>query len=173
LLRRADRVDAFASPQIRIARDGALFIGDEPLRDPLLVNRYVMEARFVGAGIAARTNLFDLWRPAGTPRLSLLVGGRYFDGLLALDGYVRIWPTRAGVLALPLSLPDSAPQPVTLTFRSPSHSKRVTLRPGQKTTVRFEVPATGVWTVRWKSKGGVYLSDGRPVSVASAAPVYK
>ena len=173
LLRRADRVDAFVSPQVRIARDGALFIGDEPLRDPLLVNRYAMEARFSGAAVADRTNLFDLWRPEGTPRLSLLVGGRYFDGLLALDGYVRIWPTRAGELTLPLSLPQSAPQPVTLTFRSPGGTRRTTLRPGERTNVRFDVPASGVWTVRWKSKGGVYLSDGRPVSVASDTPIYR
>jgi Dolichyl-phosphate-mannose-protein mannosyltransferase len=172
LLRRADRVDAFASPQVRIAPDGALFLGDEQLHDPLLVSRYAMEARFVGASVAARTNLFDLWRPHGTPRLSLLVGGRYFDGLLALDGYVRVWPRRAGELTLPLSLPKSAPQPVTLTFRSRGDLQRVTLDPGDVTSVRFAVPAEGVWTVRWKSKGGVYLSDGRPVSAQSDAPVF-
>jgi dolichyl-phosphate-mannose-protein mannosyltransferase len=171
LLRRGERVDAFASPQLRIAADGSLLLEGRPLREALLLNRYAMEGRFRGATLAASSQVFDLWRPLGTPRLSLLVGGRYFDGLLGMQGYVRVWPQSRGTLTFPLSLPKSAPKPIALTFRAGDQVQRVRLTPGGRTTVRFAIPTRGVWTLRWKADGGVYLEDGRPVSVQSQPPI--
>jgi Dolichyl-phosphate-mannose-protein mannosyltransferase len=164
-LRDADRADAFAAPRVRIARDGALWLHGRPLRAPLLVAQYAMNARFSGATRQASTNLFALWRPAGTPRLTLLTGGRYYDGWLANTGYVRAW--RSGRVTMRLSLPPHAPA-TTVRFRGPGVRKRVRLTPGGSRVVTFDVTGKP-WTVKWSAASWIYLTDGRPVSVRSSA----
>ena len=164
-LRDADRADAFAAPRVRIARDGALWLHGQPLRTPLLVAEYAMNARFSGASREASTNLFALWRPAGTPRLTLLTGGRYFDGWLANTGYVRAW--RRGRVTMRLSLPPHAPA-TTVRFRGPGVRERVRLTPGGSRVVTFDVTGKP-WTVKWSAASWIYLTDGRPVSVRSSA----
>ena len=42
------------------------------------------------------TTLSSLWRPDGIPRLSTLTVGRYFDGWLAGDSRITIWPDATG-----------------------------------------------------------------------------
>lgn len=167
-LRDADRADAFAAPRVRIARDGALWLNGRPLRAPLLVAQYAMNARFSGATRAAGTDLFTLWRPAGTPRLTLLTGGRYYDGWLANTGYVRAW--RRGRVTMSLSLPPHAPA-TTVSFRGPGMRERVRLTPGSSRLVAFEA-TTKPWTVKWSAASWSYLTDGRPVSVRSSAPSF-
>jgi hypothetical protein len=164
-LRNADRADAFAAPRVRIDRDGALWLSGRPLRTPLLVAQYAMNARFSGATRVDATNLFTLWRPAGTPRLTLLTGGRYYDGWLANTGYVRAW--RNGRVTMRLSLPPHAPA-TTLRFRGPGVSERVRLTPGTSRLLEFEA-TTRPWTVKWSAASWSYLTDGRPVSVRSSA----
>jgi hypothetical protein len=164
-LREADRADAFAAPRVRIARDGALWLNGRPLRTPLLVAQYAMNARFSGATRVTGTNLFTLWRPAGTPQLTLLTGGRYYDGWLANTGYVRTW--RRGRVTMRLSLPPHAPA-TTVSFRGPGVSERVRLTPGSSRLVEFEA-TTKPWTVKWSASSWTYLTDGRPVSVRSSA----
>jgi hypothetical protein len=164
-LRDADRADAFAAPRVRIARDGALWLSGRPLRTPLLVAEYAMNAQFSGATRVDATNLFTLWRPAGTPRLTLLTGGRYFDGWLANTGYVRAW--RNGRVTMRLSLPPHAAA-TTLRFRGPGVRERVRLTPGTSKLLEFEA-TTRPWTVKWSAASWSYLTDGRPVSVRSSA----
>jgi Dolichyl-phosphate-mannose-protein mannosyltransferase len=164
-LRDADRADAFAAPRVRIARDGALWLNGRLLRKPLLVAQYAMNATFSGAEHEAGTDLFALWRPAGTPRLSLLTGGRYYDGWLANTGYVRAW--RRGRVSMRLSLPAHA-SATTLRFRGPGVRQRVRLTPGSSRLVEFTATTTP-WTVKWSAASWSYLTDGRPVSVRSSA----
>ena len=166
-LRDADRADAFAAPRVRIARDGALWLNGRPLRRPLLVAQYAMNARFAGATREAGTNLFTLWRPAGTPRLTLLTGGRYYDGWLANTGYVRAW--RRGRVTMRLSLPPHAPT-TTVRFRGPAVRESVRLTPGSSRVVEFAA-TTKPWTVKWSATSWSYLTDGRPVSVRSSVAV--
>jgi hypothetical protein len=168
-LRDADRADAFAAPRVRVARDGALWLNGRPLRTPLLVAQYAMNATFSGATRAAGTNLFALWRPAGTPRLTLLTGGRYYDGWLANTGYVRAW--RPGRVSMRLSLPAHAPA-TTLRFRGPGVREQVRLTPGSSRLVEFTATTTP-WTVKWSAASWSYLTDGRPVSVRSSAASLK
>jgi hypothetical protein len=164
-LRDADRADAFDAPRVRIARDGALWLHGRPLSTPLLVAQYAMNARFSGATRVGATNLFTLWRPAGTPRLTLLTGGRYYDGWLANTGYVRAW--RGGRVTMRLSLPPHAPA-TTLRFRGPGVRERVRLTPGASRLLQFEA-TTKPWTLKWSAASWSYLTDGRPVSVRSSA----
>jgi hypothetical protein len=166
-LRDADRADAFAAPRVRIARDGALWLNGRPLRTPLLVAQYAMNARFAGATREAGTNLFTLWRPTGTPRLTLLTGGRYYDGWLANTGYVRAF--RRGRVTMRVSLPPHAPA-TSLRFRGPGVRARVRLTPGSSRVVVFEA-TTKPWTVKWSAASWSYLTDGRPVSVRAPAAV--
>jgi hypothetical protein len=169
LLRRAERVDAFASPPLRVAANGALYLRGEPLERPLLFNRYAMAAQLQSAERVARSPLFDLWRPRGAARLSLLAGGHYFDGWLAYNGWFTAWPDASGRLEgrllLTVSLPKRAPR-TTIRLRAPGIDTRMTLRPGQSRTLAFRASQRTAWTLRFKTeKGGAYLSDGRAVSV--------
>lgn len=164
-LRDADRADAFAAPRVRVARDGGLWLHGRPLRTPLLVAEYAMDAQFAGAELVRATNLFDLWRPEGTPRLVLLTGGRYYDGWLANTGYVRAW--RRGRVAFRVSLPPRAAA-TTLRLRAPGVRKNVRLTPGTSRVLAFDAK-TKPWTLKWSASSWSYLTDGRAVS-ARATP---
>jgi hypothetical protein len=161
LLRRAQSPDVFSAPNVQIRRDGALLVKGRPLRTGLLVNEYAVTAVLNGAEPVAATNLFELWKPVGTPRLRLLAGGRFYDGWLANSGYVRVWGL-PGTLRLRLSLPATAPE-ARLVFRGPGIRRTIEVASGSSRVVSFDVPG-GVSTLRWK--GPLYhLPDGRPVSV--------
>jgi hypothetical protein len=175
-LRRADPVDVFSAPQLHIARDGTLLLRGRPLRTPLLVSRYAVDADLVNATRVDGTNLLDLWRPDGTPRLSLLAGGRYYDGWLADRGWIRVWPSRGprvrGVLRLRLRLPASA-RPTRLSVRAPGFRRSVLVRPDGNALLSVPVSSRGPWTIHFRTvKGGAYLTDGRPVSVLSSPPLF-
>ena len=160
-LRRADSPDAFAAPRLRVGGDGRLFVDGRRFDGPLLINEYAATAELRGAESVASTRLFELWQPAGRPRLRLLAGGRFFDGWLANSGYVRVWDS-PGRLVLRLALPPGAAK-TRLVFRAPGVRRTVEVAPGAPATVALGVP-DGVWTVRWKGPVS-YLPDGRPVSV--------
>ena len=157
----AGRPDMFAAPKVVIGRDGGLFVGGRPLARPLLVTEYSVSARFRGATSVAKTPLFELWKPAGTPRLRLLAGGHYFDGWLANTGFVQTWGP-AGRLRLALSLPTSA-RPTRLVFTARGERRTVVVRPGLTSRVAFPVPS-GRWRLEWEAPLS-RLPDLRPVSV--------
>ena len=161
-LRWVDWLDAFAVPAgWCVGGDGRLFVDGRRFDGSLLVNEYAATAELRGAESVASTRLFELWRPAGRPRLRLLAGGRFFDGWLANSGYVRVWDS-PGRLVLRLTLPTGAAK-TRLVFRARGVRRAVEVAPGAPAMVALDVPA-GVWTVRWKGPVS-YLPDGRPVSV--------
>jgi hypothetical protein len=160
-LRRADHPDAFAAPRLRVGGDGTLFLQGKRFAGPLLIDEYAMTAELRGAKSVASSKLFELWKPAGRPRLRLLAGGRYYDGWLAHTGYVRTWNS-PGTLRLRLTLPRSAARS-QMVFKTQALRRVVTLAPGGTKDVAFDVPS-GVWTLRWKGTLA-RLPDQRPVSV--------
>jgi hypothetical protein len=175
-LRRADPVDVFPAPRLRVAPDGRLLVHGRPLDRTLLFTSYAMAAQLSGASRVGGTQLLELWRPEGQPRLSLLQGGRYYDHWLALDGYIRIWPdaTRrvTGRLRFDVGLPPGV-RPVTLRFKARGLVRRVTLHANEQRTLTFDVAAPAVWTLRFKASGGAYLTDGRAVSAQATSPTFR
>ena len=65
-------------------------------RGPLAISNFAVRARLAGALAVARGADHELWRPLGTPRMAMFVGGLYHDGWLANGGHITLWPARDG-----------------------------------------------------------------------------
>jgi hypothetical protein len=165
-----NKIDAFHQPVVRIADDGSLVQGGKPIRTAILIPRYSVFAIFRNAERAATTPTFDLWQARGTPELSVLVAGRFFDGWLANDGWLEVRAVRGGTLRLPVTLPEDA-RKLRIRFKG-SEQRTVVLEPGERRTLAFEVPAGVVWRVDFESNSGAYLPDFRHVSVRSGTPTF-
>jgi len=161
-LEQAGSPDTFAAPRLRISGDGSFLLSGKRFTEPLLINEYAVTADLRGATSVATSDLFELWKPAGMPRLRFLAAGRFYDGWLANTGYVRVWDA-PGTLRLKLSLPSVAEQATRVVFGAGGARRVVVLQPGATTRVAFTVPS-GVWTLHWKGTL-FHLSDSRPVSV--------
>jgi hypothetical protein len=170
-LRHADVIDAFPQARVRDLPDGTLVDSGRVVSSALLVPHYAIYARFVNAVRVSGTQLFDLWKPSGTPKLRLLAGGHYYDNWLAASGYIRVYGSPRGVLRFTLFRPKVAP-PAPLRIRTPTVHATISLKPGEKREVVIPVSARGVWTLRFKTTGGAYLTDGRAISVRSSAPTF-
>ena len=125
-----------------IAADGSIVHDGRPLRRALLVSTEGSAVRLHGATLAASSPGFELWRPAGSPRLSLLAVGVYHDGWLSDAGSVTIWPrtgTRTrGTLRLVLTgVPDA--EPFEIRFHGAGVDRLVTIRPGERRTLALQV----------------------------------
>jgi hypothetical protein len=169
--RQADIIDAFPQHRVRDLPDGTLVDGGHAVTNALLVPHYAMYARFAHAERVGGTQLFDLWKPLGTPQLRLLAGGHYYDNWLAASGYIRVYGSPRGVLRFTLFRPKVAP-PAPLRIRTPDGVTTISLKPGEKRGVVIPISARGVWTLRFKTSGGAYLADGRAISVRSSAPTF-
>lgn len=176
LLGGAEPIDVFGSSRVRIAADGRLLADRRVVRGPLLVPNYAVNAELSGATRVASGPALELWQPDGTPRLSLLVGGRYLDGWLARSGWIKVWPDASGqvrgTLHLTLSLPAAAP-PIPLRLTAPGIDLRVEVRPGRRHALAVPVASRGPWTLRFRASRLVVLSDGRPISVQAARPLFE
>jgi hypothetical protein len=176
LLRGAYPTDAFGADPVTIARDGRLVVHGRALRGPLLVENYGVRALFTGARGVGRGSSLVLWRPHGTPRLSLLASGLYFDGWLARTGSITVWPDESGrtrgTLTLRLALPPGT-QRTPLHFRAGKVDRRTTVVPGGHRTIEFRFDERGPWRLVFRTPLEGVLSDGRAVSVQAAAPVLR
>jgi len=167
----ATPTDAFATQKLTVSGDGRLIVAGRPLRGALLFHGFAVTPVFRNAVLVDRYSSFSLWRPSGTPRLSVLENGRYWDGWLALDGTLEVWPgaAGAGTLSFTLSLPRSHRIPATIHLGD----RVVRLVPGQKLTTRFRVDGSRPWSIRFRAtSGAVVLPDERFVSVRSTTPVF-
>ncbi len=172
----ASGIDAFGSPRVEVADDGHLVSGGHTLGGPLVISNYAVRARLVGAVAVARGADYELWRPAGTPRMAMFVGGLYHDGWLANGGHITLWPARdgrvEGTLRLPLSLPAGT-QRTVLQLRGPGVSRRVVVEPKQRRIVELRVSHRGPWTLNFHTNRPGYLQpDERPISVQSSLPTF-
>jgi hypothetical protein len=168
--------DAFAAQQAQIGRDGSLLVRGRPFAGPLLVDSYGATTRFRDAREVTRTRLYRLLEPTGRPRLAIYVPGRYFDGWLALDSSIRLWPEHregdiAGRVSFALSLPPSG-DPVLVRVRYPGGQRHMTVRPGESTPVSLTACSAGPWsaTVSGPFTGSIGM---RFVSVRSSEPVFR
>ena len=171
----ASQVDAFGNRRVKPARDGRLVSDGKTLRAPLLISNYAVRMRLRGAKLVAREKGYDLWRPAGTPRLALFVGGLYQDRWLAQAGTIEVWPAHGtrvrGSLRLELSLPDGT-QRTVLRLRAPHFHRQVVVMPRRRISVVLPVSSRGPWTLRFRTTRPGYLNDGRVISVKADTPVF-
>jgi len=176
LLDQASPIDAFASPRVRIAPDGRLVSGGKTVRGPLVISNFAVRARLAGAVAVARGADYELWRPLGTPRMAMFVGGLYHDGWLANGGHITLWPARdgrvEGTFRLPLSLPAGT-QRTVLQLRGPGVNRRVVVEPEQRVVVELQVSHKGPWTLAFHTNRPGYLQpDDRPISVQAQLPTF-
>ena len=170
LLDDANTPDAFAAPSADLDDAGHL-VGTTGLvlADAHGSSLVLRDAERVAAGPTK-----TLWRPRGTPQLQLMMTGRYFSGLLASEGAIRVWPEHAGGklagwLELDLSAP-SAPAPLPFQVELPDgRSIEHRIRVGRVATIRVPVCARGVWTAPY-SAGTVALVHGTRVGLSSSEP---
>jgi Dolichyl-phosphate-mannose-protein mannosyltransferase len=169
----AEPIDAFGQSTLTIARDGRLLADGKVVRQPLLVSQYGSTAVLAGAVRVRQELTVDLWRPLGTPRMAMLVEGRYFDGWLGARGRVTVWPDRSGrvegTLKLGLTLPGVR-DAVTLELRAPGFRRDVRVEPGTAEVVRVPLSAAGPWTLTYRAKRPLFL-HGRLVSVRAPVPL--
>ena len=171
----ASQVDAFGNRRVNAAPDGRLVTDGKTVRAPLLISNYAVRMRLRGAQLVARERGYDLWRPVGTPRLALFVGGLYHDRWLAQAGTVELWPAHGrrlrGTLRWRLSLPPGTLRTV-LKLRAPGVRRQVVVLPRRSLTVTVPVNGRGPWTLHYSTKRPGYLNDGRTISVKAEAPVF-
>lgn len=169
LLDGADRPDAFAALEPRVDGAGRL---DLPA-GPLLVDGHgstvlLRDAERLGSGPTK-----TLWRPSGRPQLELLLAGRYFSGLLATEGGIRVWPrVPGGRLAAWLELELAAAGTTPVPFRVELPGGRtidVVAPPRTPKLVRIPVCGRGLWTASYASET-VALVHGTRVGVRSSEP---
>jgi hypothetical protein len=174
-LDQASRVDAFDSPRVRVAPDGRLVSGGKTVRGPLVISNFAVRARLVGAVAVARGADYELWRPLGTPRMAMFVGGLYHDDWLANAGHITLWPARdgrvEGTFRLPLSLPAGT-QRTVLQLRGPGVSRNVVVKPTQHVIVELKVSHLGPWRLNFRTNNPGYLEDQRPISVQAQLPTF-
>ena len=161
--------DQFDAKRVHVARDGRLLVGGRVDRRPLLIQTYASTVQLTGVARVRREAIFDLYRPAGTPRLRLLAAGRFADGWLAPRGAITVWPRQAGTLELVLKMPRGTQvTPIHLTGRGIDRTVR--LQPGRRIALHFQVPAGKPWSLHFKSSKQGYLGER---AVAALAPVVR
>ena len=167
----AEPTDAFGAPPVKIAGDGTLRAAGGVVRSPILFQAYATSATFTGVEPVAHATTFVVYRPVGTPRVRLLETGRFWDGWLAWDGGITVWPhpsarTR-GTLEFTLSLP-AGEKPVRIRIGTQS----VLVRPGTSVQVRRRLDGRGPRTLTFHADGGHLGADLQMVSVRSTMPIF-
>jgi hypothetical protein len=164
-------VDAFSFDLVRIASDGSLLIGSEPVDRPLAVEAYGTTLSFRGARVVARSAVYRLLVPDGRPRLSLYMPGRHWDGWLAPRGEVRLWPEPgselAGRLTFTLTVPSDA-DGAQVSFGA----EEFQLGAGATQSVELAVCSAGEWRVPYQASFTGTVGD-RLVSLQASEPVFR
>ena len=166
--------DTFAAEQTGLGEDGSILVGGEPFTGPLLVDAYSATTEFRGATQVARTRIYRLFRPTGTPRLSLYVTNRFYDGWLGPTGKIQLWPEEGKALAGRMSVTFSLPSDLittTVQLDSPTGSRTVDVRPGEAVTVTMPVCSAGSWTAVFDAPVSTNIGD-RLVTVQATKPAY-
>ena len=163
----AQPTDAYPSPRVHVAADGAL----PGVTSTMLVQGYAASVQFANAEPVARFGSWWLWQANGTPKLSLLEQGRYSDDWLARSGRIEIWPDATGYVrgALSFALTLRNGKPVSVRFGKVHYL----VRPGVVTRVTYTLDKHGVFTLPFVASGGRWLQDLRSVSVLATPPVFQ
>jgi len=173
LLPGAEATDAFGATPLTVTGDGRMVAGRDPITGPILFESYAARAEFTGAQFVGRGVSLELYKPVGTPRLSLLVAGLYTDGWLAHAGRLTVWPDASGrtdgTLTLRLWLPKDT-QLTPMIFTAPGLKRTVMVPSGGSRTVVFHPSGTKPWVLHYRTTKNPYLDDGREISVKLDAP---
>jgi hypothetical protein len=156
-------IDQFETKVVRVAPDGRLLVDGKATRRPLLVQTYGSTVQLSGVERVKHEPIFDLYKPAGIPRLRLIAAGRFLDGWLAPRGAFTVWTKSGGTLELTLRMPKEA-QTTPLHFTAKGVDRTVRVHAGETVPLRFDVPRGGEWTLRFESPKAAFLGD-RAVSV--------
>jgi hypothetical protein len=169
--------DAFGSVHLRVAADGRLLDRGKPVRRSILVEDYASTTALANARRVRKTVNTTLWRPRGDARLSTLTLGRYFDGWLASDSSITIWPDATGnvegALRLRLSHPDDVPGTAVERRAPAGFHRRVAVGRGGDVTLAIPVHASGRRILHVRATALRFLHDSRNVSVKAAPPVFE
>jgi hypothetical protein len=169
LLDGADRPDAFAALEPDVDAAGRL---DLPAGS-LLVDGHGSTVLLRGAERLGAGPTKTLWRTSERPQLQLLFAGRYFSGLLATEGGVRVWPAEPGGRLsgwLELELAAAGTTPVAFEVELPSgRTLEVVVPPRSGKLVRIPVCSRGVWKASYAS-GSVGFVHGTRVGLRSTEP---
>ncbi len=173
LLPGAEPTDAFGAIPINVTGDGRMVAGRDPITGPILFESFAARAEFTGARYVGSGVSLQLYKPAGTPRLSLLVAGLYTDGWLAHGGRLTVWPDKSGrtdgTLRLRLWLPKDT-QLTPMIFTAPGLKQTVKVPSGGSRTVVFHPSGTKPWVLHYTTTKHPYLDDGREISVKLDSP---
>ena len=158
--------DVFAAGTASIDGAGRLTVAGEPVRGPLLADGYGTWLELQDARVLRRGPTKTLWQPAGGAQLRLAMVGRYYDGLIAAEGAVTVWPTRpGGRLAGRLELALDAPAGWNRTaFRLRLPGGRTLARPlppGSRRLLRVPVCGRGVWKASFEADAVAVIHGGR------------
>jgi hypothetical protein len=156
-------IDQFETKAVRVSPDGRLVVDGKATRRPLLVQTYGSTVQLTGVRRVQHEPIFDLYRPAGTPRLQLIAAGRFLDGWLGPRGAFTVWTKTGGTLELTLRMPKGT-QTTPLHFTAKGTDRTIRVHPGETIPLRFTVPAGGAWTLHFESSKTGFLGD-RAVSV--------
>lgn len=169
LLDAADRPDPFAAPLAKL--DGAGRIAG--ISGPILVDTHGSSLLLRNAERVAVGQTKALWSTAEAPQLQVLMTGRYFSGLLAGEGGLRVWPATpggrlSGRIELDLSNPGGSALPIRVEPEGGTAVER-TLEPGGSEVLRVPVCGRGVWTAAY-SAGALAIEHGTRVGLLASEP---
>ena len=175
-LDQASPIDAFPDPRVTIAPDGRIVGRDgRAVRAPLAISNYAVRVQLRDAKRVATGAAYELWRPTGTPRVTLFAGGLYHDGWLGHSGLITVYPRGRelrGTLRLRLWLPAGTER-TPLRFTGRGVDRKLVVAPKQTRVLTFHVQGSDPWTVRFQSSGtGTIGFEQRPVSAKAATPVF-
>jgi len=174
LLPGAPPPDVFAVRWTSIADDGTIRTGGKVVRTPLVIGENYAVAELTGATRVRTTLLSTLWRPTGTPRMSMLATGRYYDGWFASNSSVEVWPDRTGWVRGTLRLAFTVGHRtgnVRVRLTAPGIRRVLELHPGTN-PISIPVATRGPWTARLHALRLLFLPDGRNVAAIGAKPVF-
>jgi hypothetical protein len=161
--------DVFGAPRLKLDADGRVLNAT----NSILVQNWGATVRFQNASVVAHAHTWSLWSSQGTPQLSVVEDGRYFDDWLARQGRLTVWPDASGhtrgFLTFTLFLPrGQESKPVTIRFGK-NHYRVV---PGQFTHVVFAIDSPQAFRLNYSAGSGRWLQDFRSVSVKSTVPLF-
>jgi hypothetical protein len=160
LLLGSPAVDSFSNPRLLVAPDGRMSAAGKPLDRAFAVQTYGSTLQFSGVKRVRHELIWDLFRPAGIPRLQMLAAGRYIDGWLTYSGAFKVWTRTGGTLELTLSLPRTA-----RVAHFKLGARTLLVHPGQHLSLSLTVPAHP-WKLHYSVARPAYLTD-RAVSVVA------
>lgn len=170
-----DRPDPFTAPDGVIDGAGRIRAAGKQVSGLVLADTHGTAVLLRDAERLAAGPTKTLWRTGDAAQLRLLMPGRYFDGLLATEGGIRVWPDRRGgrisarlELELDISLPGVT-RAVPFRLQLPDGEEiAIDVRRGKTSRLQVPVCSTGVWAAEYAT-GSVALVHGTRVGLHSSA----